>query len=108
MSELLARLRVLRTGVVEWVDQDTGRVEVDLLGWRDRWAVFGAHSFNWGWVRRFGTRDCGCTFNPLTRRRVLTRMDCAAHGRPAWKRDSVWDDEMPQEWEDDEEWEQWR
>jgi len=104
MSEMMARLRMLRTGVVEWVDQDTGQVEVDLLGWRDRWTLFGVHSFNWNWVHRFGKRECGCTFNPLTRRRVLTAMNCASHGVPTWKRDSVWDDELARAWEGDDEW----
>lgn len=101
MSELMSRLRLLRTGVVEWVDPETGQVEVDLLGWRDRWSLFGAHSYNWNWVRRFGRRDCGCTLNPLTRRRVLTRIDCPAHGIPVRGRDSLMDD-----WEDDDEWDE--
>lgn len=75
------RLRALATGTVHWCDPDTGVVdEVDHLSWRDRWAIFGVHSWAWAWVRRFGERDCGCTINPVTRRRVLTRMDCPEHG----------------------------
>jgi len=50
------------------------------MGWRDRWAVFGFHSGSWRWVRRFGEQDCGCTLNPVTRRRVLTLLDCKTHG----------------------------
>lgn len=100
MSEILARLRVLRTGVIEWVDPDTGQIEVELLGWRDRWTLFGVHSYAWRWVRRFGGRDCGCTFNPMTRRKVLTRMDCDTHGAPRFQRDSFAED-----WAQDREWE---
>jgi hypothetical protein len=99
------RLRALLTGRCTWIDADTGEVEHDLLSWRSRWALFGVHSYNWGWVTRYGKRDCGCTFNPVTRRKVLTNMDCPAHGIPMWKRDSVWDDEFAQAWENDEEWE---
>lgn len=102
MSELLARLRVLRTGVCEWVDPDTGVVEVDLLSWRDRWNLFGVHSYTWRWVRRFGKQACGCTLNPLTRRRVLTKMECPDHGVPQWKRDS-----FAADWADDQEWKDW-
>jgi len=102
VSEWRARLRVLRTGVCEWVDQDTGQVEVDLLSWRDRWNLFGVHSYTWWWVRKFGKRDCGCTFNPLTRRKVLTLMDCPDHGVPQWKRDS-----FAADWDDDQEWKDW-
>lgn len=102
MAEFLSRLRILRTGVCEWVDQDTGQVEVDLLSWRDRWNLFGIHSYTWRWVRKYGTRDCGCTFNPLTRRKVLTLMDCPEHGIPIWKRDSFAED-----WSTDDEWNDW-
>ena len=55
------RLRGLLTGRVEWFDPDDNLIEVEWMGWRDRWAIFGVHSSNWRWVRRFGTRDCGCT-----------------------------------------------
>lgn len=76
-----SRVRVLATGRVEWVDTN-GNVELESMSWRDRWAVFGVHSYNWKWVRRLGRKDCGCTFNPVTRRKVLTRMDCSQHGKP--------------------------
>jgi len=74
------RLRGLLIGRVEWFDPDDNLIEVEWMGWRDRWAIFGVHSSNWRWVRRFGIRDCGCTFNPITRRRVLTLLDCREHG----------------------------
>lgn len=74
------RLHRLLTGRVEWFDRDDNLVEVERMGWRDRWALFGIHSSNWRWVRRYGTRDCGCTFNPITRLRVLTLLDCREHG----------------------------
>ena len=75
-----ARLAALATGRVVWEDPTTGETETEIMGWRDRWAIFGVHSCNWRWVRRLGERGCGCTFNPLTRRPVLTRMDGAEHG----------------------------
>lgn len=78
-SNLRSRLRALRTGVVEWVDPETGQVEIDFLSWRDRWNLFGVHSYDWGWVRSFGKRGCGCTKNPLTRRLVLISWDCPEH-----------------------------
>ena len=74
------RLAALATGKVVWEDPATGETETETMGWRDRWAIFGVHSYNWRWVRRFGKRDCGCTVHPLTRRKVLTRMDCPEHG----------------------------
>lgn len=76
---MFSRLRVLLTGNVEWVDIETGETERDHYGWRDRWSIFGVHSYNWGWVRRLGVMDCGCTRNPLTRRMVLFRFGCAEH-----------------------------
>lgn len=87
----LSRLRVLMTGHVEWVDSETGEVEVDLLSWKERWNLFGIHSYNWRWVRRWGEMDCGCTHNPLTRRRVLTAMRCPTHGFAHWSLEG-WDD----------------
>lgn len=83
MSRFAAQLRrigVLVTGRVEWVDE-SGDVEVEHMAWRTRWALFGIHSYNWKWVRDRGTRACGCTFNPITRRKLLTRGSCVEHCR---------------------------
>lgn len=74
------RVKALATGRVAWEDPETGEIDVEQMSWRDRWAVFGVHSWNWRWVRRFGERPCGCTINPLTRRQVAIRMDCPEHG----------------------------
>lgn len=74
------RLAALATGRVVWEDPETGETETEYMGWRDRWAIFGVHAHNWRWVRRLGERACGCTVHPITRRRLLTRMDCAEHG----------------------------
>lgn len=71
------RLKVLATGKLTWVGLNGDSTEY--LGWRDRWDIVGIHSADWGWVRRYGGLDCGCTHNPLTRRLVLIRMDCAEH-----------------------------
>lgn len=80
MSDLIKRIKVLATGRVSWCDPHTGEVESDeKLSWRDRWAVFGIHSYNWWWVKRFGALDCGCTRNPVTRRVVLIRWRCPEH-----------------------------
>lgn len=76
---LRARLEALLTGRVEWVDPEDGAFEVEWLGWRDRWSLFGVHSYSWGWVRRYGRMACGCTRNPLTRRLVLIRWRCPDH-----------------------------
>lgn len=76
----VGRAKALATGRVVWEDPLTGETEAETMSWRDRWTVFGVHSYNWAWVRRLGARDCGCTFNPLTRRKLLTRMDCPDHG----------------------------
>lgn len=77
------RLWVLLTGVVSWIDHDTGKIEQETVDWRTRWALAGIHSYNWWWVRRWGGQACGCTVNPLTRRRVLTDFDCLKHGFPS-------------------------
>lgn len=78
------RLHALLTGVVEWVDPETGQITAELYGWRDRWSIFGFHSYNWRWVRRWGKLECGCTRNPLTRRIVLIAPGCSAHGLSEW------------------------
>ena len=77
MRNLLARLRALCTGDITW---EGG--EREHLSWRDRWILFGVHSRNWRWVRKYGLRECGCTFNPITRRKLLTRMGCKTHSAP--------------------------
>ena len=94
------RLYVLATGHCTWIDTETGLPEHEVLDWHSRWAIFGIHSSNWRWVSRFGKRDCGCTFNPLTRCKVLTSMDCSMHGLPGWR------DSLAEDWSTDEEWEQ--
>lgn len=73
------RLRALATGKIRWVSED-GETEDETLPWKVRWQLFGVHSYNWSWVRRFGQLRCGCSHNPLTRRMVLTAMDCPQHG----------------------------
>lgn len=75
-----ARLRILATRRTEWVDQQSGAVEVDRETWRSAWDIAGPHSRNWRWVRRYGTQPCGCVINPLTRRRVTSLVDCPEHG----------------------------
>lgn len=77
---LISRLGILLTGRVSWLDPHTGAREAETISLRDRWAVFGVHSYNWWWVHRYGRRSCGCVINPLTRRKVLTSMDCPDHG----------------------------
>lgn len=68
---LSGRMHALLTGRVVWVDAEDGTEETEHYGWRDRWAIFGLHSYDWRWMRRWGKRPCGCMINPLTRRRVL-------------------------------------
>lgn len=72
------RMKVLATGIVVW-DNGDGTEDIEWLSWRDRWSIFGVHSYDWWWVRRFGGLDCGCTRNPLTRRMVLYRAACRTH-----------------------------
>lgn len=81
IKKLWQRIRILATGKVEWVDpEDENEVEKETLSWRTRWAIFGVHSYKWWWVRRYGQIPCGCTINPITRRRVLTDISCTVHG----------------------------
>jgi len=75
LSSSLSRIRILATGRLVWEDI-TGELEVEYVDWRTRWAIAGIHSANWRWVRRWGKQDCGCTINPITRRRVLICMPC--------------------------------
>jgi len=96
MSEFISRLRILLTGRTEWVDETTGQSEVIYEDWRTSWAIAGIHSANWWWVRKYGQLDCGCTINPITRRRVLTLWGCHTHcDKDDWLDDEVRD------------WEQW-
>ena len=79
---MISRLKVLATGRVEWCNPHTGEVEeVEHMSWRDRWSVFGVHSYSWKWVRRLGAMHCGCTRNPITRRMVMFRVGCDDHCR---------------------------
>lgn len=80
MTELLTRLKVLADGKVSW-QTDDGGIDFETLSWKDRWAVFGVHSYNWWWVRDWGTLSCGCVRNPITRRTVLIRWKCPTHCR---------------------------
>jgi len=75
-SLTMTRLRVLCNGKVAWIGDDN-ILEHETLSWADRWALFGVHSYNWWWVRRFGSRPCGCVHNPLTRNQVLFCCDHA-------------------------------
>lgn len=70
-SMISGRLVALLTGRVVWVDAVDGTVETEHYGWRDRWAIFGLHSSDWWWVRRWGTQPCGCVNNPITRHQLL-------------------------------------
>lgn len=89
---------MLLTGRAEWTDPDTGEVEVHYEDWPTSWAIAGIHSHNWWWVRKYGKRDCGCTINPITRRRVLTLWGCHTHcSGEGWDEDG-WLEE---------DWEQW-
>ena len=86
IKKLWQRIRIIATGYVEW-EADDGTVDSETLSWRSRWAIFGIHSYKWGWVRKYGELPCGCTINPITRRRVLTSIDCKVH--------SGWGDDGP-------------
>lgn len=84
------RLLRLATGRYVLTDMVTGEDQVEWWDWRQRWAIDGIHSWKWWWVQHWGKRDCGCTINPVTRRRVLTRGDCPTHGFPGlFNRDRV-------------------
>lgn len=67
------------------VDPDTGeRLDGDPMIITDRGtirALAGPHSYEWWWVKRWGRMGCGCTRNPVTRRRLLTSSDCLEHFR---------------------------
>lgn len=77
-TPLRERITLLTTGRAEWLNDD-GTTDTEHLGWKDRWNLAGPQPFNWWWVRRWGGLDCGCTINPITRRRLLTRMGCPTH-----------------------------
>jgi hypothetical protein len=96
-SSLLSRIRILATGRLVWEDLagEPGEVEVEYVDWPTRWAIAGIHSANWHWVRRWGKQKCGCTINPITRRRVLISMSCPKTDWPFMELDDedVWDDD---------------
>lgn len=99
MKTLIMRMKPLITGRVSWIDETTGETVVEYEDWRTRWALFGVHSHNWWWVRKYGALECGCTINPITRRRVLTLWGCKTH---CDFEDDAWLDE--EEWESCDEW----
>jgi len=88
---------MLVTGRIQWVDPDDDYcVTESYRCWRTAWAIAGIHSHNWWWVRKFGARDCGCTINPVTRRRILTRWGCPTHcdiANDEWPEGEEWPDE---------------
>jgi hypothetical protein len=92
LTRFLVRIRYLLTGNIEWEVPYGGGVEKEHLGWRTRWSLFGVHSYNWKWVRKLGERECGCTFHPLTKRRLLTRMDCVIHSNMKYFQDEIVED----------------
>ena len=79
MKHTFSRLRILATGRAVWVEVATGKETVEHMPWGLRWSLFGVHDRNWWWVNRWGKRACGCTFNPVTRRRVWISGDCREH-----------------------------
>lgn len=75
---------MLVTGKLEWTDPETGEVEITHEDWSTRWQIAGWPSYNWWWVRKYGKMGCGCTRNPITRKRVLTAMGCDTHAPAKW------------------------
>lgn len=74
-KNFIARLRFLLTGNAKWTDAD-GNVEEHRESWKTRWVLAGIHSWQWKWVNKLGKQSCGCTINPITRRKVLYLMNC--------------------------------
>ncbi|MCH9733604.1 MAG: hypothetical protein K0U78_03475 [Actinomycetia bacterium] len=74
----MARLRYLLTGRT-WSENFDGERRPLTDPWSVRWAVAGIHSYKWWWVKKWGSESCGCTINPLTRRRVLYALECQQH-----------------------------
>lgn len=73
------RIILLVTGNTATVNE-YGTVHERLhFSWKSRWAISGIHSRNWKWVIRKGAMPCGCTRNPVTRKRILTRWKCPEH-----------------------------
>jgi hypothetical protein len=79
MPRVLNRIRLLVTGRAAWGEPGAEDVEVVKLSWGARWAITGVHSYNWWWVKRWGREPCGCTINPVTRRRLLFDSKCSEH-----------------------------
>lgn len=81
-NSLWERVTLLVNGKAEWCDAETGEVvREERLPWRLRWAIAGIHSRNWKWVRKYGEKPCGCTINPVTRRKILIAWGCKKHGK---------------------------
>lgn len=78
--QFVERVKFLVTGKAEWVDAETGESYVEYETWHTRWLIAGPHSHYWWWVRKYGKLDCGCTCNPLTRRRLLINAECVRDG----------------------------
>lgn len=71
VKRIPARVKLLITRKVEYFP---GLVTKE--PWDTVWAIAGVHSYNWWWVRKYGSLTCGCGRNPLTRRFVWYSTDC--------------------------------
>jgi hypothetical protein len=75
-GDLWWRIRLLVTRKSRWTDEANNSVVVFTEPLAVAWALAGWHSYNWWWVRKFGTKGCGCVFNPITRLHVIF---CSPH-----------------------------
>jgi hypothetical protein len=59
------------------MDTKTGAIHTDKETLKTIWALVGPQEYSWWWVRKYGREECGCTVNPLTKRRSLMCMEHA-------------------------------
>src|ERR1700744_35850 len=72
---LVARAVLLTTRKSKWQDAK-GNVEVVNEKLSTAWTLAGPHPWMWWWVIKWGKNECGCTYNPLTKKRYLV---CLPH-----------------------------
>lgn len=77
MKEFWYRLKMIVTGKIVWVDQDEN--ETWEHNRRLAWRLAKPNLYNFWWVKKWGKLSCGCTINPITRRRLLTLGSCREH-----------------------------
>lgn len=69
-------IQILVTGNVTWLAMnDEDEDEHEKLDWHMRWVIVGPKPYTWWWVRKWGIREDGNAYNPITGKQYTYSMD---------------------------------